>query len=293
MHRFFDRAFTWFSLLAALATIGTVAVYLGFLGAKGLAALDLRLFFGEIPPWQAIIGAQAAQEGLWPACVGTIYLVLLSSLLAIPPGICSGVYLAQYASPSTKKIFGFAFDLLAGIPSIVIGLFGFVLILFLRKTFLPQANTCLLLSAGCLALLVLPYLVLATQSSLEGLPSSLQIAGLSLGFTPWQNLVHILLPAASRGMMSGVILSVGRAVEDTAVILLTGVVANAGAPQSLTDKYAALPFHIYYLAAEHRTQEELAQAYGAALVLLLLTGSLYIAAYWLYGTLVRNGKTSA
>ena len=104
-----------------------------------------------------------------------------------------------------------------------------------------------------LALLVLPYLILSTHSALEGLPHSLQVAGLSLGFTPWQNLVHILIPAASRGILSGVILAVGRAAEDTAVILLTGVVANAGAPQSLTDKFTALPFHIYYLAAEHRT----------------------------------------
>jgi phosphate transport system permease protein len=291
MYRLLENAFVWFSWLATLVTLGTVGIFLGFLGVKGLAALNLRLFFGEASPWQMILGSQTAPEGLWPACVGTIYLVLLSSLMAIPLGVGSGIYLAQYAPPGLKKLFGFVVDLLAGIPSIVIGLFGFILILLLRKTFLPQANTCLLLSAGCLAMLVLPYLILTTQSSLEGLPANLRVAGLSLGFTPWQNLVHILLPGASRAMMSGVILAVGRAAEDTAVILLTGVVANAGAPQSLTDKYAALPFHIYYLAAEHRTVGELAQAYGAALVLMLLTGSLYIVAYWLHATLVRNGNS--
>jgi phosphate transport system permease protein len=288
MHRFLDHGFTWFSWLAALLALGVVGVFLGFLGAKGLAALNLRLFFGEASPWQVIIGAQPAGEGIWPACVGTVYLVLLSSLLAIPLGIGSGIYLAQYASPAPKRLFGFAVDLLAGIPSILMGLFGFALILFLRKTLLPQANTCLLLSAACLALLVLPYLILTTQSSLEGLPAPMKVAGLSLGFTPWQNLVHILLPAASRGILSGVILAVGRAAEDTAVILLTGVVANAGVPQSLTDKYAALPFHIFYLAAEHRSAGELAQAYGAAFILLLLTGTLYAMAYWLHATLVNK-----
>lgn len=286
--RFLDRGFTWFSWLAALVVLGVVGIFLGFLGIHGLATLDLRLFFGEASPWQVMVGAQPAGDGLWPACVGTIYLVALSSLLAIPLGVGSGIYLAQYAAPVPKRLFGFAVDLLAGIPSILMGLFGFALILFLRKTLLPQANTGLLLSAGCLVLLILPYLILTTKSSLEGLPPTLQVAGLSLGFTPWQNLVHILLPAASRGILSGVILAVGRSAEDTAVILLTGVVANAGVPQSLTDKFAALPFHIYYLAAEHRTAGELAQAYGAALVLLLLTGSLYALAYWLHATLAKK-----
>jgi len=288
MHRFLDHGFIWFSWLAALLTLGALGLFLGFLGVNGLAALNLGLFFGEASPWQVIMGGQPAGEGIWPACVGTVYLVVLSSLLALPLGIGSGVYLAQYASPAPKRLFGFAVDLLAGIPSILMGLFGFALILFLRKTLFPQANTCLLLSAVCLALLVLPYLILTTQSSLEGLPAPIKVAGLSLGFTPWQNLVHILLPAASRGILSGIILAVGRAAEDTAVILLTGVVANAGTPQSLTDKYAALPFHIFYLAAEHRTTGELAQAYGAALILLLLTGTLYAIAYWLHATLVNK-----
>jgi phosphate transport system permease protein len=290
MHRHLSRGFTWFSWLSVLVTLGALGVFLGFLGVKGGATLNLRLFFGDASPWQVLLGMQPAGEGIWPACLGTIYLVLLSSLLAIPLGIGSGIYLAQYAPPLPKKFLSLAVELLAGIPSILMGLFGFVLILFLRRTLLPQANTGLILSAGCLALLVLPYLILTTQSALEGLPPSLPVAGLSLGFTPWQNLVHILLPAASRGILSGVILAVGRAAEDTAVILLTGVVANAGAPQSLTDKFTALPFHIYYLAAEHRTAGELAQAFGAGLVLLLLTASLYAVAYGLHANIAKKWK---
>jgi phosphate transport system permease protein len=288
MYRRLGQGFTWFSWLSALITLGALGVFLGFLGVKGLGALDPRLFFGEASPWKVLLGMQSAGEGIWPACVGTIYLVLLASLLALPLGIGSGIYLAQYAPPVPKRFLSLAVDLLAGIPSILMGLFGFVLILFLRKTLLPQANTCLLLSAFCLALLVLPYLILTTQNALEGLPASLQVAGLSLGFTPWQNLVHILIPAASRGILSGVILAVGRAAEDTAVILLTGVVANAGAPQSLTDKFTALPFHIYFLAAEHRSAGELTQAFGAALVLLLLTASLYAVAYGLHASIAKK-----
>ena len=290
MYRRLGQGFTWFSWLSVLITLGALGIFLGFLGVKGGATLKLQLFFGDASPWQILLGSQPAIEGIWPACLGTIYVVLLSSLLAIPLGIGSGIYLAQYAPPLPKKFLSLAVDLLAGIPSILMGLFGFVLILFLRRTLLSQANTCLLLSAGCLAILVLPYLILTTQSALGGLPSSLQVAGLSLGFTPWQNLVHILLPAASRGILSGIILAVGRAAEDTAVILLTGVVANAGAPQSLTDKFTALPFHIYYLAAEHRTTGELAQAFGAALVLLLLTASLYAIAYGLHASIAKKWK---
>ena len=107
------------------------------------------------------------------------------------------------------------------------------------------------------------------------------MAGLSLGFTPWQNIVHVLLPAAGRGMLSGVILAVGRAAEDTAVILLTGVVANSGLPSGILSKYEALPFHIFFLAAEARSDVELAQGFGAALILLMLTAALFLVAYYL------------
>ena len=170
------------------------------------------------------------------------------------------------------------------------GLFGFALILFLRQTFLPQANTGLLLAAGCITLLVVSYLILTTQTSLEGLPETLKVAGLGLGFTTWQNTCHILLPAASRGIFGGVILSVGRAAEDTAVILLTGVVANAGLPRSVTDKFEALPFNIYYLAAEHRTPTDLDRGFGSALVLLALTGVLFLVAHLLHRATTNYGN---
>jgi phosphate transport system permease protein len=272
------------SWLAVLTTVGVILLFLGFLGGRGLDTLNLALFFGNTPPWKAISGRLPVWHGIWPACVGTVALVLLSSGLAIPLGLASGIYLAHYATGSWKRWFGLAVELLAGIPSILMGLFGFAMILFLKKTVAPQANTGLLLSAGCLALLVLPYLILLTQTTLEALPHELQLAGLSLGFTPWQNMVHVLLPAAGRGILSGVILAIGRAAEDTAVILLTGVVANAGLPSGILGKYEALPFHIFYLAAQARSEAELAQGFGAALILLLLTAALFLGAYYLQRT---------
>jgi phosphate transport system permease protein len=98
----------------------------------------------------------------------------------------------------------------------------------------------------------------------------------------------VQLPAASRGVLSGVILAVGRAAEDTAVILITGAVANAGLPSRLTDKFEALPFTIYYLTAQHRTPAELDRAFGAALILLGMTSVLFCFAWWLHRSLEKR-----
>jgi phosphate transport system permease protein len=290
MSRKLDVLATGFAWLATLSTLAAVLVFLGFLVQRGGSTLGWGLFFGAVDPWKALAGRLPVWNGIWPAVAGTVALVLLAALLAIPLGVGCGIYLAQYASGAWKRCLSFTVDLLAGIPSILMGLFGFALILLLRKTLAPQANTGLLLSAGCLALLVLPYLIVMTQTSLEGLPEPLKLAGPSLGFTPRQNILHVLVPAASRGILSGIILAIGRAAEDTAVILLTGVVANAGLPRGLTDKFEALPFTIYYLAAEHRSPAELDRGFGAALVLLLLTGLLFLGARRLHRAIERTWR---
>jgi phosphate transport system permease protein len=278
MQRLLERLFVitaWFSAFLALFIVG---VFLAFLFRRGVGTLGLTLFFGNVPVLEALMGKTPVWHGIWPAVAGTLFLVLLSSALAVPLGLASGIYLAEYAEGKWKGFLSFSVDLLAGTPSIIMGLFGFALILFLRKTVLPGANVCLLLAAFCLALLVLPYMVRTTQVALEGIAESTRMVGLSLGFTRWQNIRHVLMPASARALLSGVILSIGRAAEDTAVILLTGVVANAGLSGSLTDKFEALPFNIYYLAAEYRTPQELDRGFGSALLLLLLTAILFLGA---------------
>ena len=278
MQRLLERLFVTGAWLSALSTLAVVGIFIGFLLHRGFGTLGPSLLFGNVSIINALIGRIPVWHGIWPAVVGTFFLVLLSTAMAVPLGLASGIYLAEYAKGRWKNVLSSAVDLLAGTPSIIMGLFGFALILFLRKTILPGANVCLLLAASCLALLVLPYMIRTTEVALEGLPESTRLVGFSLGFTRWQNIQHVLIPASTKALLSGVILSVGRAAEDTAVILLTGVVANAGLPASLTDKFEALPFTIYYLAAEYRTPEELDRGFGSALLLLLLTASLFVVA---------------
>ena len=291
MNRIFGTFWIVFSWISVLIPLGAVLALLLFLLKPGLAVLNPYLFFGDVPFWDAVTGRIPVWDGIWPAVVGTIYLVCLSTAMAIPLGVASGIYLAEYASGSLKAFLNFSLDLLAGIPSIVMGLFGFALILMLKKFFLPLANTCLLLSAVCLALLVLPYLVKTTRTTLEQTSASLRLVGPSLGLTHWQNIFYILLPSASRGILSGVILALGRAAEDTAVIMLTGVVTGAGLPRGLTDKYEALPFNIYYLAAEYRTVEELNQGFGSAVVLLILTSLIFLSAHLFQRSLEKRWKS--
>lgn len=264
-----------------------------FLSVKGFPTLGAELFFGDTPAAAAVFGRQPVWDGLWPAFVGSLCLVGLTLCLALFPGVGCGVFLAEYASPRVKSLAGAAVDMLAGTPSIVMGLFGFTLILFLRRSVLPEANTCLLLAAGCLALLVLPVLIVSTREAIEAVPRDLKLTAISLGFTREQRIRHVQLPAAASGIWSGVVLALGRSAEDTAVIMLTGVVANAGLPAGVGAKFEALPFSIFYITAQYQTQEELVQAFGASLLLLFLAGGLILLARFLEAGYQRRWRGSA
>lgn len=291
MEKASDRILACLAWLSGGTVLFAVTLLLGFLVHRGIASISPMLFFGDTPWLDAVLGTRPTFGGIWPALVGTLSLVVLSAAISIPIGIASGIYLVEYASRPWRSLLGFMVDLLSGTPSIVMGLFGFTIILTLRRTILPEAGTGLLLAAVCIALLVLPYVIRTTESALEGIPEHLRLLGPSLGLTRWQNVKKVLVPLAGRGILSGGILAIGRAAEDTAVILLTGVVAHAGIPGSLVDKFEALPFRIYYLAAEHRNPQELDQGFATALVLLFLTGLLFLTAVLLQRSVDRRWKT--
>ena len=151
----------WILRGAVFLVFCAVAALILFLCAKGTHTLGPGLFFGGVPALPAIFGQRAVWDGIWPACAGTACLVLLTMLIAILPGVGCGIYLAAFCPPRRGRFFRTVLDVLAGTPSIVMGLFGFSFILFLRNVAGINANTSLLLSAACLALLVLPVLVLS------------------------------------------------------------------------------------------------------------------------------------
>ena len=267
-------SFVLFRALAGCCAVlvpALVFVLLGYLVWRALPVMGPELLFGRVAPLDAVLGRVPVWNGLWPACVGTFWLVILTMLLAVFPGVGCGIYLADLATPRQKRLLGAAVDMLAGMPSIVMGLFGFMLILLLRRTFLPDANTCLLLAACCLALLVLPVLAASAREAMAAVPSSLRLAAAACGFSRAQALFHLFLPAAARGILGGVVLAVGRAAEDTAVILFTGVVANAGLPSGLFGKFEALSFDIYYISSQYQDQQELLRGFGAAALLLIVS----------------------
>ena len=147
-------------LLWLLSWVGTALVLaltaglVAFVAARGGAALGPSLLFGDTPWWSAVTGARPVFDGIWPSLVGTLLLVVGASAMAVPVGVLAGVHLAEAAPSRTRDALRWSVDLLAGVPSIIMGLFGFGMILLLRRTIAPGANTSLLLAMVCLAALV-------------------------------------------------------------------------------------------------------------------------------------------
>jgi len=263
----------------ALLLPGVLCCVLGFLILKGGHTLGLELIFGDTDPIDALLLRRPVFDGLFPAMVGTLSLVVLAVGLAIPVGISAGIYMAEYSRGAVKRCFSLLFDVLAGIPSIVVGLFGFSVAVFIHRHFSENIYPCLLISAVSLAFLVLPYLIRTTQVALEGVSESLRLTAPALGASRFQNIRYVLIPRALPGIISGVILSIGRCAEDTAVIMLTGVVATAGVPHTIFGGYEALPFFVYTVASQYADAQELSRGYGGAIVLLFLCGGLFFIAF--------------
>ncbi len=219
------------------------------------------------------------QGGIFPAIMGTIVLTLLTMVFAIPVGIASAVYLVEYAGEGRLvQIINSAITNLAGVPSIIHGLFGFGLFV----TFL-SFGTSVLSGALTLFLLVLPIVIAASREALLTVPKSFREGSLALGATKWQSVRRNVLPYGLPGILTGVILAVARAAGETAPILLTATFFySAGAPAlptSLLDGTMSLPTHIYYMATQSPNPVLVRPiTYGTALVLLVLVVSLNLAA---------------
>jgi phosphate transport system permease protein len=275
MRKSIERAVKGFSWVCGVVFLFVVSVIVFYLFYKGYGSLSKTLIFGDTPVLDALLLRRQVLDGLFPAVAGTMILVVLSIALAIPAGMAAGIYMAEYAQGAQKKALGLFFDILAGVPSIVIGLFGFAVAIFLHRTFFSELYPSLIVSGFSLAVLVLPYIIRSTEYALESLPAEIKIIAPALGATKLQNIAYVLLPRSSAGIAGGVILAIGRCAEDTAVIMLTGVVAFAGIPVSLLAHYEALPFYIYYISSQYANPEELSTGYGASLILLLICAILF------------------
>ncbi len=206
--------------------------------------------------------------GIMPAIVGTFYLTLGAIFVALPLGIVSAIYLSEYAKQGPLvRVIRIGVNCLAGVPSIVFGLFG----LGLFVVFL-QFGSCILSGALTLGFLILPTIIGASEEALKAVPATFREASLALGVSKWQTIYRIVLPNALPGILTGSILGIGRAAGETAPIMFTAAAFyTVKLPTSVFDEVMALPFHIYVLAtAGTRIEETRAIQYGTVLVLVAL-----------------------
>lgn len=246
--------------LATLAAIGVICV-------RGVGALSWE--FLTTMPTQ---GMRAG--GIFPALVGTLELVGLTLIFALPMGVAAAIYLTEYATDNwLTRLVRLAIVNLSGVPSVVYGLFGLGLfVIFFRF------GTSLLAGALTLAIMILPVIITASEEALRSVPKSFREVSLSLGASHWQTVQHAVLPFAIPGIMTGTILGIGRAAGETAPILFTvAAFYLPRLPRSIFDQAMALPYHLYVISTQIPNIPQ-TQRYGTALVLLLLVLSLNLLA---------------
>ena len=208
------------------------------------------------------------QGGVAPAIIGTFYLTLGSILFSLPLGLACGIYLCEYSPKSyIVNIIRMSVNNLAGVPSVVFGLFGLAVFV---KFF--SFGVSILSGSLTLGIMVLPQIIAASQEALLAVPQSYREASLALGATHWQTIKRIVLPSALPGILTGVILSVGRVAGETAPILFTAATFyTRGYPDSIFSEVMTLPYHIYALMTEGtHPEKQTAIAYGCSLILLFL-----------------------
>lgn len=263
------------ALGSTLVLLSGVCCFLGNIALKGLPTLSWSLIFGEVPPMEAICLTRRVFDGLFPAICGTLCLILLAVILALPTGILTGIWLSHFGTGKPKATLCLCIDTLAGVPSIVVGLFGFSFAICLHHLSAGTAGPSLLTAALTLSVLVLPGIARNTELALTAIGRDTRLAVTAMGATPVQAIARVYLPMASAGIFRGMVLALGRCAEDTAAIMLTGVVATAGVPYALLGRFEALPFTVFTIASEYAGPEELAKGYGAALILLMLCAGLF------------------
>lgn len=214
-----------------------------------------------------------AEGGVFPMIVGTIFITGLAVLIAAPVGVMTAVYLTEYTREGLlTSVIRFGADCLAGIPSIIFGLFGMVFfVIYLGMGF------SILAGALTLAIMVLPTIIRTTEEAIRAVPKSYREVSYGVGSTRWQMVTHVVLRCALPGIATGIVLSIGRSISETAAVMLTAGFA-LGFPQSLFDSSRTLALHFYVLATENIS---MANAYATASVLIVAILVINLVVYWL------------
>jgi phosphate transport system permease protein len=253
-----EKVFVWVARFAVFAPLVMLAWLLGDLLIDAAGRID----------WDFITGLpsrRAGKAGIWPALMGSLWLITLTALIALPIGVAAAVYLEEYGR--TSRLAGIVevfIANLAGVPSIIYGMLGlgvFVRFCALGETVIAGALT--------LALLVLPVVIMSTREALRTVRDSLREASLALGATRWRTIWHVVLPMSVPGILTGAILAVSRAIGETAPLILVGAVTFINfAPDGLDAPYSALPIQIFDWTS--RPQKAFLTNAAAGIVVLML-----------------------
>lgn len=268
--------------VAALINGAALGIIIYFILTRGWRAISWE--FLTRPPTDSMTAG-----GILPCIVGTFLLCLVTILVALPIGVASAIYLNEYATQGKLvRIIRLGINNLAGVPSIVFGLFGLAFFCIVLKMGVSVA-------AGGLTLgiMTLPVIIGASEEALRSVPQTYREASLAMGATKWQTIYRVVLPAAFPGIITGSILGLSRAAGETAPIMYTGAVFfTPQLPNSILDEVMALPYHIYVLAT---AGTEIAKTrhlqYGTALVLIVLVLGMNLAAIILRSKLRKKMRT--
>jgi phosphate transport system permease protein len=253
--------------ILAFLTVTPIVLVLFFILKQGLPAISLEFITGF--PFDGM-----RSGGILPAIIGTIYLTIGTAIFAVPLGIGAAIYLSEYAADNKwTRLIRIAIINLAGIPSVVYGLFGLGLfVIFLRF------GTSILAGSLTLAIMTIPVIITTAEEALRAVPQSFRIVSISLGATHWQTIKRIVLPEALPGILTGVILGLERAAGETAPILFTvAAFFLPRLPTSPLDATMALPYHLFVISTQVPGMPIKIQ-YGTALVLIFFVLSMNIIA---------------
>ena len=267
----------WTAAICTVAILGALLLYVFW---NGIRVISPTFIF----TWPHGVNAEG---GIWPCILGTLLLSLGAMAVALPLGVASAIYLHEYALPGRlMRVIRLGVNNLAGVPSVVFGLFGLGL-------FVTAMGLGVSLAAGWLTLgaLCLPVIIGTTEEALRSVPATYREASLALGGTKWQTIWRVVLPSALPGILTGSILGISRAAGETAAIMFTAAVFyTPKMPNSIFSDVMALPYHIYVLATAGTEIEKTRPIqYGTALVLIALVLGMNLFAIILRAWLQRRG----